>query len=132
MFKHYKHYSGHFPLAHINNKNVFSGLFGSFRVSFRVFSGLFVSSRVFSGLLGINRCVFSGLLSINKCVFSGFFGSFQVFSGLFGSSRVFSGLLGKNKCPERRIFFYQRPTLNERCELFCTCPRRRLMSSTEY
>ena len=88
MFKHHKHYSGHFPLAHINNKNVFSGLFGSFRVSFRVFSGLFGSSRVFSGLLGINKCVFSGLLGINKCV------SFRVFSGLFGSFRVFWGLLG--------------------------------------
>ena len=52
----------------------------SFRVSFRVFSGLFGSTRVFSGLLGINKCVFSGLLGINKCVFSGLFGSFRVFS----------------------------------------------------
>ena len=88
MFKHYKHYSGHFPLAHINNKDVFSGLLGSFRVSFRVFSGLFGSSRAFSGLLDISKCVFLGLL-----------GSFRVFLGLFASSRVFSGLLGKNKCP---------------------------------
>ena len=66
----------------------------SFRVFLGLFGCLFGSFRVFSGLLGINKCVFSGLLGINKCVFS----------GLFGSSRVFSGLLGKNKCPLWDIF----------------------------
>ena len=69
-------------------------------MSFRVFSVLFGSSRVFSGLLGINKCVFSGLLGINKCVFSGLFGSFRVFSGLFGSFRVFSGLFGSSRYKE--------------------------------